>query len=515
MLRGEHVPLLSSPTVHARIAEHAQSFPETPAVVCGDAAISYSELDRAANRFAHWLRGRGVGVGSKIGVCLEYSVDLVIVVLGVLKSGAAYVPLDPGYPDARREELIRKVPDLRLVMVSEDTRGMVADVLTASLAELADELLNLPPTDPVVEVGGDDLCYAVFTSGSSGTPKLAGVRHAGWSNLLEWMRTEFGLHRRSHNVVASAFGFDLSQRSLLLPLFCGATQYLVASRNVDIAHTYRVLLEQDIRTLNCASSTLYLIIDWERARGGSSLTDLENIFIGGEPLRITRLIDWMRLPGNTCRILHQYGVAECTDVATSFDLSRYRPDEHEIVPVGRPIANVDVYVLDSALEPVADMSPGEICIEGAAVGAGYLDGSGSENERFVHTAVGGTVRTLYRTGDRGYVDRNGDLVVLGRMDAQVKVRGVRIDPVEIERFLCLLPGVQEAAVAVVAAPDESELVAFVVPGDGPIVLETLRSELAATLPRSMVPSRFVEIDRLPLSPHGKVDRAALAATSGS
>lgn len=111
------------------------------------------------------------------------------------------------------------------------------------------------------------MCYAVFTSGSSGTPKLAGVRHAGWFNLLEWMRSEFGLHRGSHNVVASAFGFDLSQRSLLLPLFCGATQHLVASRNVDIARTYRVLVEKDIRTLNCASSTLYLIIDWERAAG--------------------------------------------------------------------------------------------------------------------------------------------------------------------------------------------------------------------------------------------------------
>lgn len=120
-------------------------------------------------------------------------------------------------------------------------------------------------------------------------------------------------------------------------------------------------------------------------------------------------------------------------MATSFDLSSYRPDEHEVVPVGRPIANIDVYVLDVGLEPVADMSPGEICIEGVAVGAGYLDGSGSENERFVHTVVGGTVRTLYRTGDRGYVDQNGDLVVLGRMDAQLKVRGVRIDPVEIER----------------------------------------------------------------------------------
>lgn len=515
MLRGERVPLSSSPTVHARIAEQAQSFPDALAVVCGDAAISYSELDREANRFAHWLLGRGVGVGSKIGVCLGYSVDLVVIVLGILKSGAAYVPLDPGYPEARREELIRRVPDLRFVMVAEGTRSMVADASTASLAELTNELLSLPSTDPAVEVSGDDLCYAVFTSGSSGTPKLAGVRHAGWFNLLEWMRSEFGLHRGSHNVVASAFGFDLSQRSLLLPLFCGATQHLVASRNVDIARTYRVLVEKDIRTLNCASSTLYLIIDWERARGGSLLTDLENIFIGGEPLRITRLIDWIRLPGNTCRVLHQYGVAECTDVATSFDLSSYRPDEHEVVPVGRPIANIDVYVLDVGLEPVADMSPGEICIEGVAVGAGYLDGSGSENERFVHTVVGGTVRTLYRTGDRGYVDQNGDLVVLGRMDAQLKVRGVRIDPVEIERSLCRLQGVQEAAVAVVAAREELELVAFVVPCNGSIVLETLCSELAATLPRSMIPSRFVEIDRLPLSPHGKVDRAALAASLGS
>jgi non-ribosomal peptide synthetase component F len=397
-------------------------------------------------------------------------------------------------------------------VASPATAGLVrsAAVETVDLEQLSEDLDRLPTTDPGVEVTGDDLCYAVFTSGSTGTPKLTGVRHVGWFNLLNWLQTEYGLHRESHNLVVSAFGFDLSQRSLLMPLFCGATQYLMASRNFDAAMAYRMLDRHQIRVVHCASSTLYVLVDWETARGGQALAGLDYVLFGGEPLHVERVADWARREGNTCTLLHQYGVAECTDVATSFDLAGHRPGEHDIPRVGKPAYNTEIHILDEQLRGVGPGEYGEVCISGLSVGAGYLNGAGPESGRFTTVEVDGAPRRLYRTGDRGRVTETGDLVVAGRIDAQVKVRGMRIDPADIERALGRLPGVRQAAVAVRHDDfGDAELIAFIVPAGDGLAENDVRAGLLETLPRNMVPARFVTTARIPLSPHGKVDRAML------
>ncbi|MBB4912770.1 non-ribosomal peptide synthetase [Actinophytocola algeriensis] len=381
---------------------------------------------------------------------------------------------------------------------------------------LSDCLGDLPATGPDVLITGDDLCYAVFTSGSTGTPKLTGVRHEGWFNLLNWLRLEYGLHQGSANLVVSAFGFDLSQRSLMMPLFCGATLHLMASRNFDVAMAYRLLDEHGIRTVHCASSTLYLLVDWETARGGETLAGLDYVLFGGEPLLVGRIADWAGREGNTCTLLHQYGVAECTDVASSYDLAGIRQGGHDIAPVGLPVHNTEIHLRDERGSGVGTGEYGEICISGTSVGAGYLNGEGPESERFTTTLVDGVPRRLYRTGDLGYVTESGQLVVVGRMDAQVKVRGMRIDPNDVERALCRLDGVRQAAVVPWKSDSgETELIAFVVPAGDGLDGGGLRAGLLETLPRNMVPTRFVDIPRIPLSPHGKVDRAALVADFGN
>ncbi|MGA4844530.1 amino acid adenylation domain-containing protein [Streptomyces sp. G45] len=506
------------PVVHRRFEEHAAATPDAPAVVHAGQRVTYAELNARANQFAHFLTARGHGRGAKVGVCLDYSVDMVVAILGTLKAGAAYVPFDPAYPAARLRLLLGQVPDLALIVASPATADQVASATAdvIDLGELAGELAGLPVTGPDADVTGDDVCYAVFTSGSTGTPKLTAVRHEGWYNLMNWLTLEYGLHSGSHNLVVSAFGFDLSQRSLMTPLFCGATQYLLASRNFDAMMAYRVLREHDIRTVHCASSTLYLLVDWETARGGDALSRLDYVLFGGEPLKVERIADWAGREGNTCTLLHQYGVAECTDVATSFDLALHRPGEQDIAPVGRPVYNNDIHLLDEHLRPVAPGEYGEVCISGASVGAGYVGGSGPENEKFATVDADGTPRRLYRTGDRGFVNEDGDLVVVGRMDAQVKVRGMRIDPTDIERALGRLAAVREAAVAIAhPASGEAELIAFVVPAAGELAADEVRAALAETLPRNMVPARFVSVPGIPLSPHGKVDRAALLKAHGS
>ncbi|MEU8793000.1 amino acid adenylation domain-containing protein [Streptomyces sp. NPDC048643] len=513
ILQGKRVALPPSPVVHRRFEEHARATPDALAVVWSGRQVTYAELDARANRFAHLLTARGHGRGAKVGVCLDYSIDMIVAILGTLKAGAAYVPFDPAYPAARLQLLLGQVPDLALIVASPATSTMVesAGVEVIDLEQLAGHLATLPATAPDVDVTGDDLCYAVFTSGSTGTPKLAAVRHEGWFNLMNWLQLEYGLHRGSHNLVVSAFGFDLSQRALMTPLFCGATQHLMASRNFDAMLAHRMLTQYDIRVVHCASSTLYLLVDWENARGGDALARLDYVLFGGEALKSERLTHFARRPGTTCTLLHQYGVAECTDVATSYDLAHYRPGEHDIAPVGRPAHNTAIHLLDAELREVEAGQYGEICISGAGVGAGYLGGSGPENAKFTTIDAQGTPLRLYRTGDRGRIDDNGQLVVAGRMDAQVKVRGMRIDPTDIERALGRLAGVREAAVVVTYNDGgEAELNAFVVPSGNDLAEDDLRTRLLWTLPRNMVPSRFTNILRLPLSPHGKVDRAALA-----
>ncbi|WP_327318963.1 amino acid adenylation domain-containing protein [Streptomyces sp. NBC_01235] len=512
ILQGKRVALPSAPVVHKQFEAHAEATPDAVAVFCAGQRVTYAELNAKANRFAHFLAARGHGRGARLGVCLDYSIDLLVAILGTLKAGAAYVPLDPSYPAARLQLLLGQMPDLALIVASPATAGLVesAAVEVIDLEQSSDDLAGLPATDPDVLVTGDDVCYAVFTSGSTGTPKVTAVRHEGWFNLLNWLKLEYGLHRGSNNLVVSAFGFDLSQRSLMMPLFCGATQNLMASRNFDAAMAFRMLAEHDVRTVHCASSTLYLLVDWETARGGDTLARLDYVLFGGEPLKVQRIADWARREANTCTLLHQYGVAECTDVASSYDLAEYWRGEHDNPPVGKPAHNTDLHILDERMRGVGAGESGEICISGTSVGAGYLNGTGPESERFTTVVVDGESRRLYRTGDRGYVTPGGDLVVVGRMDAQVKVRGMRIDPADVERALGRLAGVREAAVVITYDDSgEAELIAFIVPERDDLTENDVRTRLLGTLPRNMVPTKFINIPQIPLSPHGKVDRAAL------
>lgn len=513
MLAGLRVALPSEPLVHKEFEARVSSTPDAVAVTCGDRALTYAELNDTANRFAHYLGSQGICRGALVGVCLDYGPELLATILGILKSGAAYVPLDPSYPAGRLRLMLAQLPGLELVAVTPGTFDLVRESGRRMVdVSYLDTLLEGQPTsNPASDVTSDDLCYAVFTSGSTGSPKVTAVRHEGWYNLLNWLALEYGLNDESSNLVVSAFGFDITQRSLLTALFAGATQHLLPTRHFDTAMAYRHIAELEVRTLHCAPSTLYLLVDWEMATGGNALTQLDYVFIGGEALSIARVAEWAQRDGNKCRLLHQYGVAECTDVASSHVLTDYAEYLRGVVPVGKPVYNTEIRILDEDLDDVATGETGEICISGLSVGCGYLNGSAAESARFSSIVRDGQMIRLYRTGDRGYLTPSGELVVAGRMDAQVKVRGMRIDVADVERAIAGIATVRDAAVVPRKAADgDLELIAFLIPANGEIDMRALRGNLLKVLPRNMVPSEFIEVSDFPLNPNGKVDRKVLA-----
>ncbi|MFJ8313683.1 MULTISPECIES: amino acid adenylation domain-containing protein [unclassified Streptomyces] len=514
-LQGRHLPLPDDLLVHRVFESHARRRPGSTAVTCGDRQLTYAELNERANRFAHHLIGLGVGRGSVVGICLDRTPDLMTAILGTLKAGAAYVPLDPTYPAERLRLMVSQLDGLKLNVVSAETSELIVDAPAelVFIDALDRELAKQPATDPVVDLANDDLCYVVFTSGSTGTPKAIAVRHDGWYNLLEWLRVAYRLGADSSGLTVSSFGFDISQRGLMSPLFCGATIHLLPSRVFDTGMAYRLISTHKVRQLHCAPSTLYVLIDYERALGTDTLTKLGHVFIGGEPLTVARVEEWATQPGNSCVLLHQYGVAECTDVATSHVLADYGRYHGVATPVGEPVYNTEIRLLDDELKEVPDGASGEICISGRSVSAGYLNASPADHERFTELATPqGPVR-IYRTGDRGHITPDGELVVIGRMDDQVKIRGMRMDLGDVEHGIRSHELVDD--VVVLALPDasgEASLVGFVLPAaDAHPDARTLYQDLLKILPRNMVPQEFTFLDAFPLSPNGKTDRRALTA----
>ncbi|MFD7666784.1 amino acid adenylation domain-containing protein [Streptomyces sp. NPDC059788] len=513
VLTGTKSPLPDERIAHRVFESHAARHPERPALTCGKETLTYGELDARANRVAHYLASVGVGHGAVVGVCIDRSSDLVATILGVLKAGAAYVPLDPSYPSERLRLMTSQLSRMKVVVAGADTLALVAEG-TDEVVAIDDPALRLedfPATTPSVAITSADLCYVVFTSGSTGTPKATAVRHEGWYNLLNWLTVEYGLDHESGNLLVSSFGFDISQRSLMTPLFTGAPLHLLPSRSFDVSLAYRLIGELGVRTLHCAPSTLYLLVDRELDRGTDVLTGLRYVFIGGEPMSAARVARWATREGNQCLLLHQYGVAECTDVASSHRMVDYDSYAGGPMPAGTPVYNTQIHILDGSLCEVPDGVAGEICISGISVGAGYLNSGTEARSRFVTVRRDGADVRLYRTGDQGYTTPSGELVVVGRLDHQVKIRGMRIDLGDVEHAVRCHRDVRDVVVVPVGTgQDDTHLVGLVIPATGRFDDRALRHDLLGTLPRNMVPQRFVALDAFPLNPNGKIDRKALA-----
>ncbi|MER5889423.1 amino acid adenylation domain-containing protein [Streptomyces sp. NPDC001941] len=478
--------------------------PEAVAVVADGVSYSYAELDARANRLARTLISRGVGAESVVGVCLERGVDMVAALLGVVKAGAAYLPVDPEYP-ADRIAYVLETAGATTAVTDTAHAGLLPDGVRRVLTD--DPVLPArDPSSPRVDVRPDHPAYVIFTSGSTGRPKGVVVSHAGIVNRLAWMQGRFGLGADDRVLQKTPFGFDVSVWEFFWPLVEGAS--LVVARpggHRDPAYMASVIGELGVTTVHFVPSMLEAFLA-EPSVG--ELGSLKRVVCSGEALPVSvqeRFFE--RLAGVGLHNL--YGPTEVSVDVTAWECV----PGSQTVPIGAPITNTRTYVLDSALAPVPVGVAGELYLAGVQLARGYASRPGLTAERFVANPFTAGAR-MYRTGDVVRWNADGQLEYLGRVDEQVKIRGFRIEPGEVQAVVAAHPQVAQAAViARQDAPGDVRLVAYVVPGTlgGSRLESSVREFAAGRLPEYMVPSAVVVLDALPLNANGKLDRKALPA----
>lgn len=503
--------------VHELIEAAVDAAPDAPAVTGDVGSLSYAELDRAANRWAWFLREHGVGPDHLVAVCMQRSTHLIVALLAVLKAGGAYLPVDPDYPKMRTSFVLGDAqPDLVLT----DSTVAASGVLDSGggpgqgiLVVLADDeatVAGLPSSRPGHGASPDNLAYAIYTSGSTGTPKGALLSHAAIANRSSQTQRDYPLGPADAMLVRTPIGFDVFGSEWIWPLIAGARAVLARPGGEhDPGYLADLIARERVSVAHFVPSTLQALLTAPDIT--ESAASLRWPTCGGEELPADLLARLGTLvPGATLR--HEYGPTE-TAVHVAVHAVAGGTAPRGRIPVGRPVPGVRLYVLDRNGDLVPQGVIGDLYVGGAQVARGYIGRPGLTAERFVPDPFcqGGR---LYRTGDRARWLPGGDLDFIGRVDDQVKIRGQRIELGEIEAALAAYPGVDRAVVIVAGdGPSDRRLIGYLGSRDGGPALEDLRAYLRARLPAALVPEAFCVLDELPLSPHGKLDRAALPAPS--
>lgn len=489
--------------VHELVARQAAMRPDEIALVAGNQVLSYRELNSRANQLAFFLQASGVGRGMLVGLCMERSVEMVVGLLGILKAGSAYVPLDPTYPPERLAFLLEDSQATVLVTQQHLSSllampGVQLICLDAQEAQLAQE----EEVNPTSEVTADDLAYVIYTSGSTGQPKGVQITHDSLLNLVFWHQQAFAVTPLDRATQVASPAFDATGWELWPYLTLGASIYLPAEdiRVAPVALRDWLVDQQITMTfLPTALAERVIDLDWP------SETSLRFLLTGADQLHTYPAAS---LP---FAVINNYGPTEATVVATS---GRVFPTEDRgVLPsIGWPIANTQIYILDDHLCQVPTGEPGELYIGGAGVARGYHNRPELTAQRFISHPFSNDPRArLYKTGDLARYLPDGQLAFLGRADDQVKIRGYRIEPGEIVAAINKHAFVRESfVIAREVVPGEKQLVAYVVPVTGEqLTASSLREVLAISLPDYMLPSRYVQLQALPVTPNGKVDRVAL------
>ena len=492
--------------VHELFTAHAAATPDAIALVCGKQSLTYRELNRRANQLANHLQHLGIGPESLVAVSMERSLEMVVALLGILKAGGAYVPLDPSYPserlqfmleDSKASLLLTRSTEKRQIGESRTIRTICLDSEWLEISQDADDA-------PRVEMRSENLAYVIYTSGSTGQPKGVQIQHRAVVNFLHSMRREPGLKAADSLLSVTSISFDIAALEIFLPLAVGARVVLATADEVFDAGKMKALLSESGATVMQATPSFWQFLVEAGWTGDKRL----KIFCGGEALS-RALAD--KLLERGAELWNLYGPTETTIWSTVAKISAGT----ESISIGHPIANTQVYLLDSHLQPVPIGIPGELYIGGEGVARGYLNRPELTAERFVSNPFSSSdgSKRLYKTGDVARYVADGRIECLGRNDFQIKLRGHRIDLGEIESALRRHPDVSEAVVSLTGDEvGKKRLIAYLTASDGaPPQTADLHRFLKSKLPDYMVPGALVVLDKFPLTPNGKINRKALPA----
>jgi nonribosomal peptide synthetase DhbF len=501
----------------------AAANPDAVALVFRDQRLTYRELDTRANRLARYLISRDVGPEVLVALAMERSLEMIVAILGVLKSGGAYVPLDPTAPSERVQYMMRD-SGARLLLTTRDfVRRISVNGLDAAVCldddDFAGQLATLPPSSPTNEertapLRPHNLAYVIYTSGSTGKPKGVGVTQETVVRMFSVTRQWFDFGPDHVWALFMSYAFDVSVWEIWAPLIHGGRLVVLDEDTRRSPGDLLALLARERVTGLCQTpSSFYPVVDFVRTSASPDLS-LRHIILVGEALEFRRLAPWHRRYGDTApMIATMYGPTETTVYVTYMPLNRATTESTTASLIGQGFPDISLFVLDESLSHVPHGESGELYIAGDGLARCYLNRPGLTADRFIACPFGPPGSRMYRTGDLARWTESGDMDFLGRVDQQVKIRGYRIEPGEIEVALVDLPGVGQAAVVPREIAAEVRLVAYLVPRTGVLVPapSEIRSALALRLPEYMIPSAFVTLPALPLNTSGKLDRAALPA----
>ncbi|TCP59139.1 amino acid adenylation domain-containing protein [Tumebacillus sp. BK434] len=494
-------------TLPQLVEEQAVRTPDQVAVELSGELLTYRELNERANQVAHRLQTLGAGPDVPIGICMERSFDMIVGLLGILKSGAAYVPLDPTFPSGRLAYLLEdsQVP----VLLTQEHLRERLPATQAHVITLDSERESLDAAftaNPARELSSEHMAYIIYTSGSTGNPKGVMVLQRGISNILHWMRETYELTAADRVLQKANFSFDASVWEIFLPLMCGARLVLAKpGGQQDPEYLISLIQESGITMTHFIPPMLQMFLETD---GVEKCAALRHVFCGGEVL--PRDLQERFSKRLAAQLHNRYGPTEITINATAWTCEP--GDARSSVPIGRPLANVQAYVLDRTLQPVPVGVPGELHIGGHGVARGYWKRDELTAEKFIADPFSGHEQArLYKTGDLVRWLPDGTLEFLGRIDEQVKLRGYRVELGEIQAALEQHPAVREAALLVREdVPGDMYLTAYAVAhAEMQVTVEELRGYLQTSLPEFMIPAAIVLLDAMPLTPVGKVDRKAL------
>ena len=491
------------PTLLQRFADQSGKTPEATAVIWGEQTLSYAQLNRLSNQIANWLLNHDISVNSRVALCVSRNLNLVALYLGVIKSGAAYVPLDVNYP-ADRIAFIMEDSGADLLLTEscvmerfaagdhraiEPKKVLCVDGLDTQLAQISSSV-------PESSVTLDSVLYYVYTSGSTGQPKGAGVYHRGEANLIDWYQDLLTCGESDRFLLVSAIGFDLTQKNLFAPICSGGALVIPSAEEYDPESLVADIEQHRVTIVNCAPSAFYPLLE-----SAGRIRSLRHVVLGGEPIRMDIMRAWLGQDDVKTLLTNSYGPTECSDVVSTFS-AKSIADDTASLPIGRPNPNTLLYIVNKQGRLMPRGAAGELRIAGDCVGAGYWQRDELNSSVFLPCPF--TEGRWYRTGDICRLDDDSQFTYIGRADFQVKLRGLRIELGEIDSKLKALPSVQDAITIV----QDDVLIGYVLSSKD-FDAEQAKAQLRRELPEFMVPASVISVAVWPLTPNGKIDRKAL------